>query len=63
MRQVAVMREAFDAKHIGRHISGVLGGGTRTDKVSRFGKVAGVEAWDGQDGELPEEEPLDAYDD
>ena len=39
----------------------VLRGGTRTFPVT-FGKVAGVEAWDGEDGQLPEEEPLDAYD-
>ena len=57
----APMMESFDEKNIGRFVQSVLRGGTRTFPVT-FGKVAGVEAWDGEDGQLPEEEPLDAYD-
>ena len=61
--RAAIMRDAFDAKHISSFIGGVLRGGIQTVAVSRLGKVASVEAWDGEDGKLPEEEPLDAYDD
>ena len=42
--------------------NGVLRGGIKTGAAS-FGKVVDVEPWDGKDGELPEEEPLDSYDD
>jgi len=56
-------REAFDAKHINTFLGGVLRGGIKTQPVSRFGAVEGIEGWDGKDGEMPEETPLDAYDD
>ena len=35
----------------------------RSTPPTSFGAIATVEEWDGKDGELPEEEPLDAYDD
>ena len=41
----------------------MLRGGISTRPVGRFGAVETIEAWDGKDGELPEETPLDAYDD
>ena len=46
-------------------MGGVTRGGVKTFPVGPkgFGKVESVEPWDGKDGELPEEEPLDAYDD
>ena len=62
----AVMLESFDAKHAASFVGGVLRGSTRTHPPAGgggFGAIASVEAWDGKDGELPEEEPLDAYDD
>ena len=36
---------------------------TTKTQPTTFGKIATVAPWDGKDGELPEEEPLDAYDD
>ena len=44
-------------------LGGVLRGGISTRPVGRFGAVEPLEGWDGKDGELPEETPLDAYDD
>ena len=58
----ALMRDAFDAKHAAAFVGGVLRGSTKTQPAS-FGAIATVDEWDGKDGELPEEEPLDAYDD
>ena len=58
----ALMRDAFDAKHAAAFVGGVLRGSTKTQPAS-FGAIATVDGWDGKDGELPEEEPLDAYDD
>ena len=56
--------KARHEKHAAAFVNGVLRGGIRTQPVSggRF-RVEEVEAWDGLDGKLPEEEPLDAYDD
>ena len=58
----ALMRDAFGAKHAAAFVGGVLRGSTKTQPAS-FGAIATVDEWDGKDGELPEEEPLDAYDD
>ena len=59
----ALMRDAFDEKHAATFVGGVLRGGIRTEPVAASAlKVVSVEEWDGKDGELPEEEPLD-YDD
>ena len=38
-------------------------GRTNPVKGAKIPKIASIDAWDGKDGELPEEEPLDAYDD
>lgn len=61
-KRFALMRDAFDAKHAAAFVGGVLRGGTATYPAT-FGAVAAVEPWDGADGELPEEEPLDDLDD
>jgi protein disulfide-isomerase A6 len=63
----AQMRDAFDEKNAHRFVGGVLSGRERTqpaalDKAAKWG-VEEVSEWDGKDGELPEEEPLDSYDD
>ena len=56
------MRDAFDAKHAAAFVGGVRRGATKTQPAS-CGAIATVDEWDGKDGERPEEEPLDAYDD
>ena len=60
----ALMREAFDAKHAASFVAGVLRGGIPTSPVSGGTLVVeDVAPWDGLDGALPEEEPLNAFDD
>jgi protein disulfide-isomerase A6 len=62
-RRFATMRDAFETSKIGAFLIGVLTGRTSTSEARAFGRLESVDAWDGQDGVLPEEEPLDAYDD
>jgi hypothetical protein len=57
------MRDAFETNKIGAFLIGVLTGRTSTSEARAFGRLESVDAWDGQDGVLLEEEPLDAYDD
>ena len=59
----ALMRDAFDEKHAASFVRGVLGGGIRTQPVDGALVLENAEAWDGLDGQPPEEEPLDAFDD
>ncbi|KAG8465824.1 hypothetical protein KFE25_005394 [Diacronema lutheri] len=59
----AQMRDAFDERHIGAFLMGVLTGRTATSDLGSLGALATVEPWDGQDGTPLDEEPLDAYDD